>query len=81
MSDGEEAGTIVVVDPDFDLDAFRELPKREQIEKYGPLLIDRLEADGKLKVRDLERRTPQRRLGRVDEALQAAEGGATEASD
>lgn len=35
---------IVVVDPEFDLDAFRELPKREQNEKYGPLLIDRLEA-------------------------------------
>ena len=34
---------IVVVDPEFDLDAFRELPKREQNEKYGPLLIDRLE--------------------------------------
>ena len=35
---------IVVVDPDFDLNAFRELPKREQNEKFGPLLIDRLEA-------------------------------------
>ncbi len=36
---------ILLVDPDFDHDAFRELPKREQNEKYGPLLIDRLEAE------------------------------------
>lgn len=35
---------IVVVDPDFDLDAFRELPKREQNSQYGPLIIERLEA-------------------------------------
>ena len=34
---------ILLVDPDFDLDSFRELPKREQNEKYGRLLIDRFE--------------------------------------
>ena len=33
-----------MVDPDFDLDAFEELPKREQNSQYGPLLIERLEA-------------------------------------
>ena len=38
---------ILVVDPDFDLDAFKELPKREQNESYGPLLIERLEAAGR----------------------------------
>jgi hypothetical protein len=35
---------ILLVDPDFDLDAFRELPKREQNSQYGTLLIERLEA-------------------------------------
>ena len=35
---------ILLVDPDFDLDEFRELPKREQNSKYGELLIERLEA-------------------------------------
>ena len=35
---------ILVVDPDFDLDAFKELPKREQNETYGRLLIERLES-------------------------------------
>ena len=35
---------ILLVAPDFDLDAFRKFPKREQNEKYGPLLIERLEA-------------------------------------
>ncbi len=34
---------ILLVDPNFDLDAFRELPKREQNERYGKLLIDRFE--------------------------------------
>ena len=35
---------ILLVDPDFDLDSFRELPKREQNSQYGKLLIERLEA-------------------------------------
>ena len=34
---------ILLVDPDFDLDTFRELPKREQNSRYGKLLIDRFE--------------------------------------
>ena len=34
---------ILLVDPDFDLDTFRELPRREQNEKYGKLVIDRFE--------------------------------------
>lgn len=34
-------------------------------------MIDRLEADGKLTVRDLERRTPQRRLGSVEDVANA----------
>ncbi|MFT5465603.1 MAG: hypothetical protein ACI8UO_000698 [Verrucomicrobiales bacterium] len=35
---------ILLVDPDFDLEAFRELPKRDQNGTYGKLLLDRLEA-------------------------------------
>lgn len=35
---------ILLVDPDFDMDAFKELPRREQNETYGKLLIERLEA-------------------------------------
>ena len=34
---------ILLVDPKFDLDAFQELPKREQNSRYGKLLIDRFE--------------------------------------
>ena len=34
---------ILLVDSDFDLDTFRELPKREQNSRYGKLLIDRFE--------------------------------------
>lgn len=34
---------ILLVDPDFDMDAFKELPKREQNSTYGKLLIDRFE--------------------------------------
>lgn len=34
---------ILLVDPDFDLDSFSELPRREQNEQYGKLLIDRFE--------------------------------------
>ncbi len=34
---------ILLVDPTFDLDAFREQPKREQNSRYGKLLIDRFE--------------------------------------
>ena len=34
---------ILLVDPEFDLDSFQELPRREQNEKYGKLLIDRFE--------------------------------------
>ncbi len=34
---------ILLVDPDFDLESFKELPKKEQNESYGKLLIDRLE--------------------------------------
>ena len=34
---------ILLVDPKFDFDAFRELPKREQNELYGKLLLDRME--------------------------------------
>ena len=30
-------------DPEFDFDTFRELPKREQNERYGKLLLDRME--------------------------------------
>lgn len=34
---------ILLVDPEFDMDAFKELPKREQNSAYGKLLIDRFE--------------------------------------
>lgn len=34
---------ILLVDPKFDLDAFRELPKRDQNSQYGKLVIDRFE--------------------------------------
>jgi mono/diheme cytochrome c family protein len=34
---------ILLVDPKFDLDAFRELPKKEQNSRYGKLVIDRFE--------------------------------------
>ena len=34
---------ILLVDPDFDMDAFKELPKRKQNSAYGKLLIDRFE--------------------------------------
>ena len=34
---------ILLVDPKFDLDAFQELPKREQNSRYGKMLIDRFE--------------------------------------
>ena len=34
---------ILLVDPEFDFDTFRELPKREQNERYGKLLLDRME--------------------------------------
>lgn len=34
---------ILLVDPEFDFDAFRELPKREQNSRYGKLLLDRFE--------------------------------------
>jgi len=34
---------ILLVDPQFDLAAFRELPKREQNSRYGKLLLDRFE--------------------------------------
>lgn len=34
---------ILLVDPDFDMDAFRELPRREQNSRYGKLIIDRFE--------------------------------------
>ena len=34
---------ILLVDSDFDLDTFRQLPKREQNSRYGKLLIDRFE--------------------------------------
>ena len=33
-----------LVDPDFDRDAFRELPKREQNETYGPTIVEKFEA-------------------------------------
>ncbi len=34
---------LLLVDPDFDMEAFQELPKREQNSIYGGLLIDRFE--------------------------------------
>ena len=34
---------ILLVDPEFDLETFRKLPKREQNSRYGKLLIDRFE--------------------------------------
>ena len=34
---------ILLVDPDFDLDEFRQLPKRDQNSRYGKLVIDRFE--------------------------------------
>ncbi len=34
---------ILLVDPNFDFDAFRERPRREQNERYGKLLLDRME--------------------------------------
>ena len=34
---------LEIVDPKFNLDAFRELPRREQNDRYGKLLIDALE--------------------------------------
>ena len=33
---------MTLVDPDFDRDAFRELPKRQQNETYGPLIVEKL---------------------------------------
>lgn len=33
-----------IVDPDFDWDSFRELPKAEQNSQLGPLMVERLEA-------------------------------------
>ena len=35
---------MYIVDPDFDWEAFQQLPKREQNEQFGPLMIERLEA-------------------------------------
>jgi hypothetical protein len=34
---------ILLVDPDFDFDGFRKLPKRDQNSRYGKLIIDRFE--------------------------------------
>lgn len=35
---------LQLVDPNFDMDAFNSLPKREQNSSYGPIVIERLEA-------------------------------------
>ena len=34
---------ILLVDPDFDMDEFKQLPKRDQNSRYGKLVIDRFE--------------------------------------
>lgn len=34
---------LLLVDPDFDMEAFQELPKRDQNSQYGPTIIERLE--------------------------------------
>lgn len=35
---------MLLVDPDFDMAAFRELPRREQNSAYGPMIVEKLKA-------------------------------------